>query len=162
MSEYEPGTVAVATVRGVEGVRVMYVVGDLLGSGAWLSSRYVHGGRSHGPGEVTDVRPLVALDLGDNPSYVAKLLRRVVEEDGLGAHTFDYLANQIEAQTKPPKPPEPQGLGAVVEDSEGRRWTRFASYTDAWAQNGDQYAQEGNRPYNRIDAVRVLSKGVTA
>ena len=103
------------------------------------------------------------------PPLTVKVLRQVAEfirehhgcsvEDSLMA---DDIADQIEAQTKPPKPAEPTGLGAVVEDAEGVRWVRKGSTThgEDWTrQIGDAWT--GN-PWNRIDVVRVLSEGVTA
>lgn len=115
----EPGTVAVATVRGVPNVRVFcYRVRS--GECQWDSAERVHGSISHGDADVTDVRPLVVLDL--DASERAALRKRALE-------SFDFhcvTVRAIEQQTKPPKPAEPTGLGAVVED-DGRKWVHFGN-----------------------------------
>ncbi len=74
----------------------------------------------------------------------------------------DYRADQMQAALRsliaPPKPDEPTGLGAVVEDASGRPWV-FAGDVDSsgtWWYN----AAEPER-WNEINAVRVLSEGVT-
>jgi hypothetical protein len=63
---------------------------------------------------------------------------------------------------KPPKPDEPIGLGAVVVDGDGRRWT-WAGEQDI---NDDRHWRQETshlgRTYDRINAVEVLSSGVTA
>jgi hypothetical protein len=57
----------------------------------------------------------------------------------------------------PPKPPEPQGLGAVVEDAEGRRWVRVNALIPWPYEKGDtrvSWTAVAPAP------VRVLSEGV--
>src|SRR5689334_10172256 len=68
----------------------------------------------------------VVLDLTvyDVPRLIGSL-RDAAENNGVS--TFVDIADQIEQQTKPPKPKEPTGLGAVVEDSRGVRWVRTES-----------------------------------
>ena len=63
------------------------------------------------------------------------------------------------ATPTPPRPDEPTGLGAVVEDGEGQRWVRRADgWTDKpWARSD----RAGLAHYTDIAAVRVLSEGVT-
>jgi hypothetical protein len=115
-ADYAPGTVAVATVRGVPGVRV--IRGGAT-SGAftdyWFADRLIHGSASHfHESVVTDVRPLVALDPTNYPTLdVAEHFR---------AHGLPAFADAWAAQTRPPKPAEPTGLGAVVEDAAGYWW----------------------------------------
>lgn len=146
MSTYEPGTVAVATVRGLPNVRVMRVAHT-----GWVSSPETKGPFVHLESEVTDVRPLVVLDLNDEERA---LLRRVVTTD----YTFRLGTLQaVKAQTKPAKPPEPQGLGAVVEDAAGNQWVRAARKSgNSWHKPIGTWSR-----YEHIDAVRVLSEGVT-
>ena len=111
MSTYEPGLPAVATVRRVEDVRVFRVDGE------WVSTRTVDGSYFHADYDVTDVRPLVVLDPSEaNPVatrdlVLAHLVETLKRSDHLGNHGF---ADQIEAQTKPARIPEP-GLWGVVE-----------------------------------------------
>ena len=111
MSTYERGTVAVATVRGVPNVRIAFADADdtryqwfvISGDAAdWVPND-----------AITDINPLVVIHNGDWPSLI-----RLLRESG-----FDSLPDQIEAQTKPPRIPEP-GLWGVVEagcDGLGRR-----------------------------------------
>lgn len=140
MSDYPPGTVAVATVRGIRSVRVFRR------TTSWVTGTVVRGYLDHSNSEVADVRPLVVLDLGDSALEVVGRLR------DLGLYG---LATSIESQTRPPKPPEPTGLGAVVEDSEGVRWVRHRT-----SGGGGWFVDGIARTYDRIDAVRVLSEGV--
>ena len=71
------------------------------------------------------------------------------------------------ADPKPPKPEEPTGLGAVVEDVVGVRWVRTESkpniggtvWTSAFHVTLADKAEL--REYVDIDAVKVLSEGVT-
>ncbi len=164
MSGYTPGTVGVATVRGVKDVRVM----RLPTGSSWALDRTVDGGE---PGtfrdtaadiEVTDVRPLVVLDLGDwTPESVAAIPAWLRDRcyDSPTESCLRRIATQIEVQTRPPKPPEPTGLGAVVKDRQGHVWVRIhESYGDLlWRMDVPSTCAE---PYDRIDAVEVLSEGV--
>lgn len=115
MTVYEPGTVAVATVRGVPNVRVMsYTFEDVVG---WASATEAGGEVDHADHVVTDVRPLVVLDhshIGDALAALQNILSsdRVMLTDHV--YALHELAQQIEAQTKPPRIPEP-GLWGVVE-----------------------------------------------
>jgi len=67
-------------------------------------------------------RPLIVLDLDDHDAVA---LARMLTEDG-----YEDIADQIEAQTKPARIPEP-GLWGVVEAG-GYRWVRYslAGYDD--------------------------------
>jgi hypothetical protein len=106
MSTYEPGQVAVATVRGVPKVRVIRDGHK----DAWLSGATIDGFQWHlERTQVTDIRPLVVLDLADF-AWAAKVLRHPMVK-ALGTRT--RIAEQIEEQTKPPRIPEP-GLWGVV------------------------------------------------
>jgi hypothetical protein len=158
MTDHKPGTVAVATVRdhSTDKPEVRRVTrfrdGWALAADPdtyWLDRN----------GDVTEVRPLVLLDL-DDYSWLPNRLRidgdRVAGETGRKMH---LLADQIDAQICPPKPAEPTGLGAVVEDAEGRRWV-FTGDRDAvgsWWLCADDPSR-----WPDIAAVRVLSEGVTA
>lgn len=79
---------------------------------------------------------------------------------------IDSLADALRefANPKPPKPDEPRGLGAVVEDAEGLRWVRTGVEPYPWASTGQ--TESGTcftdaRKFSDIDAVRVLSEGLT-
>lgn len=85
-------------------------------------------------------------------------LRLAEEKTGLNM-VFQGLIEQIEAQIPPPKPDEPTGLGAVVEDEDGLRWSLLPPTV-----NGKRWAcwdePRIDRDYADIAAVRVLSEGV--
>ncbi len=102
--EYEPGMVAIATVRGRENVRVFLDDQDSL---PWHTSTSIDGVMFHGDHQVTDIRPLVVLDLVNAPT--AEDVCRVLREDGFG-----NFADPIEAQTKPARILEPGKYGVVV------------------------------------------------
>jgi hypothetical protein len=119
MSAYEPGTVAVATVRGVKDVRVMRVAQGY-GASPWRSGVEIAGYICHHDCDLTDVRPLVVLDLmvpGSKNAIdhwlreAARLLRGA--NQNTVARILSAHADQIEAQTKPSRIPEP-GLWGVV------------------------------------------------
>ena len=81
----------------------------------------------------------------------------------LTRHGWSVLADQIEAQLPKPKPEEPKGLGAVVLDRDGNRWVRVDpnpgdNVLGAW----ESEFSPTNKTYSHIDAVEVLSEGVTA
>lgn len=76
----------------------------------------------------------------------------------------DLFADRLQAalrefaNPRPPKPEEPTGLGAVVEESDGAVWVR----TDTSTSNRWVRAGFGTRArWDGINAVRVLSEGVT-
>jgi len=111
-----------------------------------------------------DIRPLVVIDPEDR-EQVARLLRLFDAEYGkrdertLGEKLVDALREF--ANPKPPKPDEPMGLGAVVEDADGTKWIRHAGALAPW-HRADAAADERSwRYFVDIDAVRVLSDGVT-
>ncbi len=60
------------------------------------------------------------------------------------------------ADPKPPKPVEPLGLGAVIEDDEGDYWVRLETGTWAYQSNAG-----GGVKWRELHVVRVLSEGVT-
>lgn len=70
----------------------------------------------------------------------------------------DCIADALRefANPKPPKPEEPTGLGAVVEDTEGEQWVRFRAATGWWWRD----VLGKNCRYADLPAVRVLSEGV--
>lgn len=97
---------------------------------------------------VTDVRgPLVVLDLGSaSPLALAESLR--------SDSYWVYIADQIEEQTRPPRPDEPTNTGAVVRDTHGSFWTRLPSSFGKWADGGGNIAS-----WNGIDGPTVEHDG---
>lgn len=149
MTDYKPGTVALADVNSVDDVRVLRVERIGRNDFAWATpTGYIASDR-----EVRNVRPLVVLDLsvtrGSDP--VAALI------SDLRDCNWAVLADQIEDQTKPPKPAEPERHGAVVEDRNGHYWTLIAPESGVWMNFGN-----GSRLWDGIDVARVLSEGVQA
>jgi hypothetical protein len=115
-------------------------------------------------------RTVVDGDVEVTLSYTAQEARRVASAlryyvSNVDAQQYDadrliLIATACELAANP-KPAEPTGLGAVVEDAEGLRWVKVNN-------NGINYRQaNGDRPgrylpYADLNAVRVLSSGVEA
>lgn len=107
---------------------------------------------------VEDVRPLVVIDPEDSEQVerlAGCLDSRIIDDaDMLQAALREFAA------PKPPKPKEPQGLGAVIEDARGELWVRDKTTTTVhhWKR---ARGEDGSRryPYSHIDAVRILSPG---
>ena len=152
MSDYKPGTVAIATVRGVEGVRIYRA------SAFWYDT---DGGTIHHSRRdlIADVRPLVVLDLGENPSWFVLALKRVEEASHghrsaagpIDRNRLMNLADQIEAQIKRPRIPEP-GQWAVVEALIGGEVFTFVNRGSGWVCVDDGALWEWDR---LIDPVLV-------
>lgn len=133
----------------------------------WGHSGAFGGGSAYdGIGGVDDVRPLVVIDPEDREAVgrFAELIENCGDENHCtqypcGSMTcwVDRIADALRefANPKPPKPKEPTGLGAVVEDSDGRRWVHLSG---RW--HHDPLAHSAR--YSDIDAVRVLSEGWSA
>jgi hypothetical protein len=118
------------------------------------------------PRGVAELRPLVVIDPED-PEQVERLsevIRDAEKECGQDFWEYDQTALKLAlrefADPKPPKPDEPTGLGAVVEDAEGDLWVRCdAEDHGSWRRANDDALW---RDYLSIDAVRVLSEGIDA
>jgi len=156
---WAPGTLAKVTFEGKEYVAFWDDCNE-----QWVSSTLfrLYANDRH---PVTDVRPLVVLDPEDRDQMVT-LHETLSGTKGVTWHGWpeilrDVLRRYAEAQTKPPKPPEPRGLGAVVEDAEGQVWVRFkTAEIRPWRRNWPGYSSFGAF-FRDIDAVKVLSEGVT-
>lgn len=153
--------------------------------GVWNTAIYVVGlGWQYGVSQSTapldaPTRPLVVIDPEDrdrverfvvdleadwgfcgyelDPEVAREPLPDVVEEF---QRAFREFANPTT-----PKPNEPTGLGAVVEDAEGLWWVRTCADPYPWAhagadEVGDRYTDAGT--YADLSVVRVLSEGVTS
>lgn len=161
MTTYAPGTVAMVSVRGGPLVRA-FRDGDPAISG-WSLSERVASSVWVDEDLVTDVRPLVVLDL--EPGIVATLndAERLMVPGQPNAIRLARLREQIEAQTRPPRIPEPLGLGAVVEDDEGRRWVRYPRHGGGtpWLWSDASENVKHLSAWSAINAVKVLSGGVS-
>jgi hypothetical protein len=158
MSTYEPGQPCIATVKGQQGIRVMRSARASTNGLVWASSVAVDGNWWFTEAEVTNVRPLVVLDL-DDFAWAAKVLRN----PGLGAmDTRARIADQIEQQTKPPRIPEPVGLGAVIEDENGHQWVRMGSGPAPWMLAGASPDNRDTYAWSSLSPARALSVGIEA
>jgi len=114
MSDWQPGDVCIATVRGVKGVRVFRRTDH------WVTGIRVGAECVHHNTYVTNIRRLIVLDLDavplshDTPDVVSGL------RDPKSMSTAKSIAKEIEAQTKPPRIPEPGQWGVV-----GARYTTY-------------------------------------
>lgn len=155
MTDYKPGTVVVASVRG-DSVR-----GIIDTDGRFYTTDQTC--RGIPADEITDIRPLVVLDLEYPEGLIASLRDAVSHMLPSGANhgRLSALVAEIEQQTRQPKPPEPTGLGAVVVDDNDVTWVLAGRdlLPDNWRAFDGPIAGDW-KPYARIDAVRVLSEGV--
>jgi hypothetical protein len=164
MTTYEPGTVAIATVQGVPNVKVVRVEGSLVNA-PWVTTEKLPGcGSWHYESDVTDVRPLVVLDL-DDPSLSGNYGARVanlIDHLRDGTAIAKHLADQIEAQTRPPRIPEP-GWGEKVrsragDDPKTYKWLRYTTNPNVQ----DQWVSEfcSPRPWSDLIDPVLVREGV--
>lgn len=128
MNDYKPGTFAVATVRGVPNTRIIRTDTNAF---RWASGQTIDTMRAHQSSDVTDVRPLIVLDLPD-PQRLLTGLRNIAGITPVDGGFLQPIIDQIEAQTRPPKPAEPTELGSVVVDADGRKWVRANVGSEPW------------------------------
>jgi hypothetical protein len=162
--EWKPGDVAMID-HGATG-QVVAVRTDL---GGWACSRRGSDGKPfHHEGDLLSARPLVVIDPEDR-EQVERLVQAWERQAGESAFstTGRYLQAALRefANPTPPRPEEPTGLGAVVEDAEGVRYVRAGLshgdvMPDCW-----RHVSGSNIGYwsewKHIAAVKVLSEGVT-
>ena len=106
--------------------------------------------------QIVDARPLAVIDPEDKEAV--ERLSSLTEANG-GPTFFAGDVGKLQAalrefaNPKPPRPEEPTGLGAVVEDVWGHRFVRVGAR--AWRNvNEDSFCI-----WLHIDVVRVLSEG---
>ena len=106
----------------------------------------------------SNARPLVAIDPEDR-EQVERLYKTFVTTAAVNRADALQAALREFANPTPPKPEEPTGLGAVVEDAEGERWVWLAQGAEGahWHRVG---TPEKRANWHQITAVRVLSEGV--
>lgn len=110
-----------------------------------------------------DSLPLIVIDPKDLAAIeLLQDLYVVAERSGLSGLSMQSALHKF-ANPTPPKPEEPVGLGAVVEDVKGRRFVVDFVHDDGeqrWygptRETGDTY---GHLDYGRIAAVRILNDG---
>lgn len=158
--EWEPGDVLLDTDDGMIGLVVDQGFGCRSGPQHDDAGTHVHYEDGDWNASIrSDHRRLLVIDPEDREqierleSAMADALGWTLLHNG---PRVDGLQAALRSLLAPPKPDEPTGLGAVVEDTAGERWVRFC---DSWRL--DQ-SPAGYRSYSAIDVVRVLSVGVTA
>lgn len=141
--EWKPGDVALDDIER----RFMH-----LDNGQWVG---ITGTRYWGG----ELRPLAVIDPEDR-EQVERLGRAYVEtwlgpREEASVETIDQMQAALRNLVTPPKPDEPQGLGAVVEDADGSLMVRTQDDKNPWTCYG------GPRwSWDDVDAVRILSEGV--
>lgn len=114
---------------------------------------------------------LVAVISPEDREQVERLAQAYLDKFG-GGHPAEAIADQMQAalrefaNPKPPKPDEPTGLGAVVEDADGVLWVRTdhrisTSHRNPWIRQDATGTGSDKRHWLGVDAVRVLSEGVS-
>ena len=118
-----------ATVRGVADVTVFVDGSTQIHTLTLVRDRWGNDHSTHSPHLITDARPLIVLDLED-PAESVRLLRAETSP----WDCVEQIADQIEAQTKPARIPEPKHIGAHVTTvshdhaaDETIPWTRFST-----------------------------------
>jgi len=163
--EWKPGDVAMIRVSAEYRPEIA-----VRGRGIFDHLWYTGGprfGSQHGwpDGRVEVIRPLVVIDPEDR-EQVERLNRAQDDEYARQGIDVDHECIDVEVMqaalrslATPPKPDEPTGLGAVVEDAEGDRWVRAESGTRfPWSRANPDGAEWC--VWADIAAVRVLSDGV--
>lgn len=170
MSEFKPGDVA--HVRGEypsgRSTCEFSEIGLRSIDGFWqLLGEVVH------DDHVAEVRRLVVIDAEDSEQVerLGRLLWHMSPGANWGVPCGEPYAKFFEdteaalrefANPTPPKPDEPMGLGAVVEDASGHLWVRAKTTTTSAHWNRAHGQMGGKRlSWSAIDVVRVLSEGVT-
>jgi hypothetical protein len=151
MSAYEPGQVAEVSWNNASTYRKMHGESDIKSERAIFTADgkwSLVGGWNNciDPEDVTDIRPLVVLDL--DAGEVAGLMGVLSwSADGMvQVHPAlcRKVADQIEQQTKPPRIPEP-GLWGVVEAGVKEHDVRLR-----WVRLGDNYRPDDRDEYDRL------------
>ena len=143
--EWKRGDVAVIGMSGSRGIRAI-----------WQGNQWATESQRYFSDFQVQPRPLVVIDPEDE-EMVRKFAAWTADGD-YADWRIDWVRNFLRSLITPPKPEEPQGLGAVVEDMDGKRWVR------GWTADGLRpwymHARGDGRDYTDIAAVKVLSGGV--
>ena len=144
--------------RGIHRIETAVALFD---EGWWVTGRHT---RVEADAEyIRDVRPLAVIDPEDR-EQVRAIADAAYPEGRANTNRLQAALREF-ANPTPPKPEEPTGLGAVVEDASGVRHVRtFAGSAPgvAWLGHIQGDGGERTRRWSDIDAVKVLSGGVIA
>lgn len=154
MSDWKPGDVAMVRLDPETEIRVMYNGGHWVGRKGTFYDLHASARR------LVVIDPESDEDAERLGELVGKWADRVpysnMREDGDLTHLDAMQAALREfANPKPPRPEEPTGWGAVVEDRDGHYWTLIAPEAKVWA----NYS-EGRGRYDDIETVRIVHEGV--
>lgn len=154
--DWKPGDVAMVTEVG--GGNGEPVVAIRTASATWQSA-FGESGTRH----IVEERPLVVIDPEDREQVERLADAFATHPDCLRNYGFDAMQAALRSLITPPKPKEPLGLGAVVEDAKGKRWVRGRDSNCHWyPETGFDRTVGPWAPWAEIAAVKVLSPGVTA
>lgn len=144
-------------MRPADGHVAIIDTGDGYETPAFSDGRHWMHATGSTPVGVRVIRPLLVIDVEDHAQvhHLATAFARERERINGNAAA---MASALQLLLGPPKPPEPVGLGAVVKDAQGRRWTRIDS------NDGRPWHCGGSFPtrWAEIAAVDVLSEGITS
>ena len=162
-----PGDVAVVMRNGKEVVAMRYDTGVERGWRWQRAEGFAFDHFDADPG--TTPRPLVVIDPEDREQVerLARLLwPHYSKSESARLAKADITQAALRSLVAAPKPPEPQGLGAVVIDERGVRWVKTESakgMRNSWQASLHPAEPDTVRcaAYADIAAVRVLSEGVT-
>lgn len=156
--EWKPGDVAMVEAGCWANQRVALRLAE-----GWS---HTNGVNVDGDGVVIPVRPLVVIDPEDREQVEALILAWAKEEPATRIDDLAVGVTRAQAALRSliadPKPAEPMGLGAVVEDADGNLWVLAVTRKGygRWRQS-DGDGRGRFRSWGHITAVRVLSEGVT-
>lgn len=134
VTRYPVGTVAIATVRGVSGIRVfLYTHPDSTAYACWCSAEPVATTFLHSSIQVTDITPLVVLRASDVDN-AARYIRAATHYPNAYVKTDALrIANELEEQNEHlagvSVGPEPTNPAARYKDADGCIWARWG---DKW------------------------------
>lgn len=162
--EWQPGNVAMVQAKDKCGESLaIRSIGLGAGCPCWeTATGYLLDSR------VTNVRPLITID-PESREEVERLAEawRSQTHATLGTEPMSLDAYRMQAALRefasptPPKPEEPTGDGAVVEDANGYRWVRIASQGESPDSPPWRHRGHSARFWASVKAVKVLSEGVT-
>ena len=162
--EWKPGDVLTGHINSsFRGREVFFVVEVTANSrAAWGPGLHAINADGNGVAvaNILDPCPVAVID-PESDADVARL-ENALEAKGCRVWAGVRAALREFANPTPPKPEEPTGLGAVVEDAEGNRFIRYGSDLAPWIGAPTNAGLDPDRPYRywaRISAVRVLSEG---
>ena len=152
--EWKPGTVAMLQYRNYSPAVALFDGG----AQRWTDAE---GATFDGDEDDLTITPLVVIDPEDDEQIerLAALYNSAAVQS-VGTEPLQAALREF-ANPTPPKPDEPTGIGAVVEAVYDNRFVRIDRGNKAWRRVGD-IDPSATCSWEDIDAVRVLSEGVTS